>query len=157
MVIENCYNSGIITAESDTGEICGGLNSIQILNCYNTGNVNGKATSFPGIGGIGGSSVSKNIIKNNYNTGNIILTNNSHKYIGGIIGIKSDTDVIENNYFLENTVNGENGVDLLDGTESKNVDEMKEIYNILGNKFKKDVNGWISNIILAVRYILKAK
>ena len=129
MVIENCYNSGIITAES-----------IQILNCYNTGNVNGKATSFPGIGGIGGSSVSKNIIKNNYNTGNIILTNNSHKYIGGIIGIKSDTDVIENNYFLENTVNGENGVDLLDGTESKNVDEMKEIYNILGNKFKKDVN-----------------
>ena len=139
--IENCYNSGIITGEYNVGGICGELNNGKILNCYNVGSVNGKATGFVAIGGIGGGTTGSNTIKNNYNTGNISLTNTSHQYIGGIIGIKTNTDIIENNYFLENTVNGENGFEVFEGTESKTADEMKEIYKLLGDKFKKDSNG----------------
>lgn len=60
--------------------------------------------------------------------------------MAGIVASANNMSDIKNNYFLENTVNGENGGEVSEGTESKTTDEMKEIYNLLGNKFKKDSN-----------------
>ena len=140
--IESCYSSGIITGERSVGGICGGLeNNAKIINCYNIGNVNASSTNPISIGGIvGGTNVgSGNTIKNSYSMG--IISSTSKYNIGGIIGTKINTDMLENNYFLENTVNGGNVAAIIEGTESKTVEEMKEIYNLLGNKFKKDSNG----------------
>ena len=138
--IENCCNFGTITGNSFVGGICGSLENSKILNCYNAGNVNGNGISSIGIGGISGGVAlnSNNVLKNCYNTGNI--SSNFMYNIGGIVGTKNNEDIIENNYFLENTVNGGNGVNIIEGTESKSTDDMKEIYNLLGDKFKKDVN-----------------
>ena len=137
VTIESCYNSGEISGK-EAGGICGGFENIKILNCYNIGSIKGSDHNI-GIGGIGGgagNSSNNDIIKNNYNIGN--LYNISQYGIGGILGNKNISTILENNYFLENTVNGGNGSNVFDGTESKTDIEMKEIHNLLGEAFKED-------------------
>ena len=135
--IESCYNSGEISGK-EAGGICGGFENIKILNCYNIGSIRGNDhnTGIGGIGGGAGNSSNNDIIKNNYNIGN--LYNISQYSIGGILGNKNISTILENNYFLENTVNGGNGSNVFDGTESKTDIEMKEIHNMLGEAFKED-------------------
>ena len=143
--IENCYNSGIITGEYNVGGICGELNNGKILNCYNVGSVSGTTTNSNVIGGISSRIVENCIIMNSYSVGIISSVNEPLSNLTGAIigtnGNASISTIIENNYFLENTVNGGNGVNIKEGTESKTADEMKEIYKLLGDKFKKDSNG----------------
>lgn len=143
--IENCYNTGTITTElSDIGGICGELNNSKISNCYNMGNITGKATIANFLGGVTSNIVGNCTIINSYSAATVSSINQSlSTYTGAIIGRVDDADIstiIENNYFLENTVNGGNGINVIEGTKSKSSDEMKEIYNILGNKFKEDTN-----------------
>lgn len=144
--IENCYNVGAITTElSSIGGICGELNNSKILNCYNMGNIAGTADKSNLAGGISSAVVENSTIINSYSAGiissiNEPLSNYTKAIIGSMESANTSTK-IENNYFLENTVNGGNGPDVIEGTESKTVEEMKEIYNLLGNKFKKDSNG----------------
>lgn len=144
--IENCYNVGAITTELNTiGGICGELNNSKILNCYNAGSISGTATNSNVIGGISSRIVENCIIMNSYSVGIISSVNEPLSNLtGAIIGTNGNASIstrVENNYFLENTVNGGNGINIIEGTESKTVEEMKEIYNLLGNKFKKDSNG----------------
>ena len=143
--IKSCYNTGTITTElSDIGGICGELNNSKISNCYNMGNITGKATIANFLGGVTSNIVGNCTIINSYSAATVSSINQSlSTYTGAIIGRVDDADIstiIENNYFLENTVNGGNGINVIEGTKSKSSDEMKEIYNILGNKFKEDTN-----------------
>ena len=143
--IENCYNTGAITTELNTiGGICGELNNSKILNCYNAGSISGTATNSNVIGGISSRIVENCIIMNSYSVGIISSVNEPLSNLtGAIIGTNGNASIstrVENNYFLENTVNGGNGINIIEGTESKTVEEMKEIYNLLGNKFKEDTN-----------------
>ena len=127
------------------GGICGELNNSKILNCYNAGSISGTATNSNVIGGISSRIVENCIIMNSYSVGIISSVNEPLSNLtGAIIGTNGNASIstrVENNYFLENTVNGGNGINIIEGTESKTVEEMKEIYNLLGNKFKKDSNG----------------
>ena len=144
--IENCYNVGAITTElSSIGGICGEINNSKILNCYNMGNIAGTADKSNFVGGISSAVAENSTIINSYSAGiissiNEPLSNYTKAIIGSMENANTSTK-IENNYFLENTVNGGNGPDVIEGTESKKYKEMKEIYNLLGNKFKKDSNG----------------
>ena len=141
--IENCYNSGMVTGQYCVGGISGALNNSKTLNCYNMGDITGTADKSNIVGGICSAIIENSAIINSYSIGMISSINepqsNYTKAIVGSIDGANTSTRIENNYFLENTVNGGNYT--IKGTESKNVDEMKEIYNLLGNNFKKDVNG----------------
>ena len=133
--IQNCYNTGNIIAEQNSSGICGQLENSIILNCYNKGTITGTDNV---VGGISSSIIGTVSILNTYNSG-YIKSNNL--YVGAIIGTNGQTHLstkIENNYFLENTVNGGNGSNVFDGTESKTDIEMKEIHNLLGEAFKED-------------------
>lgn len=143
--IENCYNSGIVTGEYNVGGICGQLDNSKILNCYNVGDITGTATSSNSVGGISSVVVEISTIINSYSAGiissiNEPLSNYTNAIVGSMERANTSTR-IENNYFLENTVNGGNGINITEGAESKTADKMKEIYNLLGSKFKKDSNG----------------
>ena len=144
--IENCYNVGTITTElSSIGGICGELNNSKILNCYNVGDITGTADKSNFVGGISSAITENSAIINSYSAGIISSINEPlANYTKAIVGSMESADtstIIENNYFLENTVNGGNGAVIIEGTESKTADEMKEIYNLLGDKFEKDSEG----------------
>ena len=99
-IIENCYNTGKITATSYcAGGIAGraGVNQIDYINlCYNTGEVSCDNNSAGGIVGDAGGST----IKNCYNTAEV-----HGKYsVGGIAGRASYSPII-NTYNL-NSVTG---------------------------------------------------
>ena len=105
-VIENCYNTGSVTASATSssgtyayaGGIAGNCYSTVIENCYNTGNV--AATSSPShayAGGIAGC-LSSAVIENCYNTGSVAATSSSDAYAGGIAGYLNSAAVIENCY-----------------------------------------------------------
>ena len=134
--IQNCYNTGNIIAEQNSSGICGQLENSIILNCYNKGTITGTDNV---VGGISSSIIGTVSILNTYNSG--YIKSNNNLYVGAIIGTNGQTHLstkIENNYFLENTVNGGNGSNVFDGTESKTDIEMKEIHNLLGEAFKED-------------------
>lgn len=109
----------------------GYVNEGKIISCYNKGNVSGLENYIGGITGEGYR------IKNSYNVGNVIGENSN--YIGSISGSGRNAELTDKNYFLENTVNGENGY-IISGTEVKTSNEMREIYLLLGQPFKKDTN-----------------
>ncbi len=137
--IESCYNVGTITSQYNAGGICGELRASQILNCYNTGEINGTAVGDNTealCGGITGSAVRNSSIVNTYNIGKI-TTGDAYSAAGIVVTLTDGTSSVENSYFLENIVNGGNG-NLVKGTTSKTVEEMKQIDSILGSSFKKD-------------------
>ena len=127
--IDNCFNTGNI--DSDTTNVGGivGCNQKKITNCYNMGNITGTGTNIGGIVGLGQGDT---IIENTYSKG--IITTGS--YGGGIVGFK-ESGIVRNSYFLENTINGSNGI-INDGESPKKEEELKNIYNLLGNNFLQD-------------------
>jgi len=126
-IIENSYNTGDITGKSSsyTGGIVG-INGGGIENCYNIGKIRGNGQ----VGGIAG--FSSGVIENGYNIGDI--TGNG-SFVGGIVGLNGGT--INNCYYLQGTSSAM-GV-------SKTSEELKEIYDTLGNQWKKDTNNIINN------------
>ena len=138
--IENCYNAGLITAKFSVAGIVGSIaTNSEVINCYNIGNINATNSSGSSTFAAGISSEAQNnsTIKNCYSTGTII-TYNSYA-VAGIVCSANNMGDIKNNYFLESTVNGGNGLDI-EGVETKNEEELKKIYTVLGNDFKEDTN-----------------
>ncbi|MDR2360228.1 MAG: hypothetical protein LBD85_02970, partial [Oscillospiraceae bacterium] len=104
VTIENCYNTGSVTASStDDDSYAGGIlgyayfddsSTLTIENCYNTGDVS-ASDSAGGIVGYAPSSSSSVTIENCYNTGDISASGDT----GGIFGYARDSTLtIENCY-----------------------------------------------------------
>ena len=102
----------------------------------NLGIDSGNISSNSAVGGIVGYAYNNAQIINCYNKANII---SNDRYAGGIVGYANNMGDIKNNYFLQNTVNDGNGLDI-EGVETKNEEELKKIYTVLGNDFKEDTN-----------------
>lgn len=83
--IENCYNTGVISANSRVGGICG-ENSGTVSNCYNTGNVTGTETE-QSIGGVCGCNSASGTVQNSYF--------NCDRYFGSAVGSIIDSTVCE--------------------------------------------------------------
>ena len=99
-VIENCHNSGYISAYIRcVGGICGIQFNGTITNCYNTGKIysysanNANNNGFSG--GITGWMSGSASIENSHNTGNV---ESIGKNVGGIIGRTNNSNTIINCY-----------------------------------------------------------
>ena len=129
--LKNCYNIGNIKAETtNAGGIVGIADASIVINCYNTGNITGTSSN---IGGIVGLQRENSKVKNTYSIGNI--TGNTG---GGIVGVQLSGE-IENSYYIENTINGSSGY-ILEGATAISSEELKNIYTVLGEAFKQDIN-----------------
>ena len=129
--LKNCYNIGNIKAETtNAGGIVGIADASIVINCYNTGNITGTGAN---IGGIVGLQRENSKVKNTYSIGNI--TGNTG---GGIVGVQLSGE-IENSYYIENTINGSSGY-ILEGATAISSEELKNIYTVLGEAFKQDIN-----------------
>lgn len=117
-VIENCYNTGKITATSGdyAGGIAGraGMNGTDYVNlCYNIGEV--SATNATYVGGITGDA-GGSAISNCYNTATV----NGRARVGGIAGESSSSGEIKNTYNLA-PVTGQLFVGGIAGYENKDI------------------------------------
>ena len=133
--INNSYSKSTIIASGESshiGGIAGSIINSGIKNCYNSGKIEGNEM----VGGITGYSGNCTIY-NCYNSNNI--TGNSD--VGSIIGIVGNKGVqITNCYYIENTVNGTNDTEILDGVISVTSEELKNLSNTLGDNYKEDTN-----------------
>jgi len=96
-IINNCYNTGSVSAFSNSHSTAGGIvgyvdgDGITINNCYNTGSVSAFSPAsyydyYSRAGGIVGAGSSL-AINNCYNTGNVSASvTNNYSYAGGIVG-----------------------------------------------------------------------
>lgn len=107
--VEKSYNTGTVTGTREVGGIVGWIPSttyIFIENCYNTGNISALST-YGESGGISGffSAVSNQHIKNCYNIG---MISSEGEGCGNIIGDYYGDGSCFNSYFLtgDNPVNG---------------------------------------------------
>ena len=129
----NGYQTAGITghASSSTDSIY----SVEISNCYNSGLVHG-------IGSLGGIvNFGRNVIVNNsYNIG--ILAIETWDSRGGIIATQEgNRNQYNNNYWLDTCggVYGIHNASSNEGAEPKTSDEIKNLYNILGDAYTKDL------------------
>ncbi len=133
--IKNSYNISKILASdgsSHIGGIVGGCTNSSIKNCYNNAEIIGDEQ----IGGIVGY-INNSIIINCYNSNNI--TGNSK--IGSIMGeLNKDRVEVTNCYYLENTVNGTNETEIIEGITVKTSEQLKKIADTLGNAFKENMS-----------------
>ena len=160
--ILRCINSGIIKAEANVGGICGYSSSAEINECINIGTINSSGTFSGGISG----AIRNTTIISCYNTGNITANSwwsggiSSMGYekckiekcynIGNITGSQRVSGIcksasegileITNCYYLENTVNGTNETDEIEGVTSKSSEELKNLSKTLGSEFKEDTD-----------------
>ncbi len=148
--VDKCFNSGKIEANvanqynnSNVGGIIG-INIASVSNCYNIGEIVGKANNSGGIIGL-----NRGNLKNSYNTGNVSST---QTIIGAVVGNNNEffdsttnmtySGTIDNSYALEGSANklfGENTSVINENCSFKNSDELKSLYNILGNAFEEDL------------------
>ena len=102
--VEQCYNSGVISCNSEgygyaggvVGYVDGGTNNIK--ECYNVGNVTGKTS----CGGILGYNKAGTSIANCYNVGSLTTSNN----VGGIYCYGTNYQPIASNCYFLNTCGG---------------------------------------------------
>jgi hypothetical protein len=79
--IKNCYSTGEVTGDSNTGGLAGGSNG-HITYCYSTSKVTG---SIENTGGLVGDN--RRIIKNCYATGKVTGNNRT----GGLAGLNQNS------------------------------------------------------------------
>ncbi len=137
-IIES-YNLGQISGNQGVAGIVGWGYDMKINSCYNNAIVTGttKVSGVCGIVGIYGKGTN-NYIENCYNSKNITFST-----LGGAIAnyvVSGEILKLENNYYLENTVNNSNELIPINGVEVKNDEEMKNLVQNLGEKFKEDIN-----------------
>lgn len=136
-IIQECVNTGSINTLNDSfsGGISGLIRNTTINSCYNTGNIN-SATWWSG--GITAVVYEVSKIENCYNTGNVTGTQN----ISGICKAQAELSLeVINCYYLENTVNGANETDVIDGVTIKTSEELKALAPTLGTAFKEAPEG----------------
>ena len=102
LTIENCYNTGSVSASGygpDAGGLVGCSSFLTIENCYNTGNVSAESSSsFVSAGGLVGDVFSSLTITNSYNTGSVSATSSpSYAHVGGLVG-HSGSIIIESSF-----------------------------------------------------------
>ena len=97
LTIENCYNTGSVSA-SGYGPSAGGLvgssssSSLTITNSYNTGSVSANSTSSSAsAGGLVGQG--EGLITNSFNTGSVSATSSSYAFAGGLVGSSSSLTI----------------------------------------------------------------
>lgn len=133
--INNSYSTSTIVASgesSQVGGIVGGIINSAIKNCYNSGKIEGNEM----VGGIAGYS-NNCFIYNCYNSNNIKGILN----VGSIVGLVANKGVqITNCYYLENTVNGANETEIIEGIAVKTGEQLKKLADALGEAFKEDIN-----------------
>ena len=135
-IIENCYNTGNITSTASVGGIVGGIGNSTVKNCYNVGIINGKQ-----VGGISFGVNESALIENCYNAGNLTRNGNDSVIVSiNCTGNDSEEVTFKNNYYLENTVNGANDIFPQEECEVKSSEEMKNLYEILGDAYKEGKN-----------------
>lgn len=113
VIIENCYNTGLVYSSTSTGGVVGD-NSNTVRNCYNTGVVDGSINA----GGVVGRCRLDGSIENCYNTGTV----KGEAYIGGVVGLSVGS--IEGCYYLKGAAaGGINGADYEGETEAKTLEQ----------------------------------
>ena len=137
--IIECYNVGKVSGNQGVAGIVGWGYDMKINSCYNNALVTGttRVSGICGMVGLRGKS-SNNYIENCYNSKNITFST-----LGGAIAnyvVSGETLDLKNNYYLENTVNNSNEAIPINGVETKNDEEMKNLALSLGGKFKADTN-----------------
>ena len=136
-IIQECVNTGNINTLNDSfsGGISGLIRNTTINSCYNTGNIN-SATWWSG--GITAVVYEVSKIENCYNTGNVTGTQN----ISGICKAQAELSLeVINCYYLENTVNGANETNVIDGVTVKTSEALKALAPTLGTEFKEAPEG----------------
>ena len=150
--IFQCYNKGNVTANgnhqssSNVGGIMGLSLNTNIFSCYNSGRITGQ---YRHVGGIIG--LNRGTLENSYNIGNV---SGPVDTIGAIVGNNNEfyydvTDITyigetHNCYSLEGVTSKLFGVNSsIVGSECsfKTSDELKNLYEVLGNDFKEDIEG----------------
>ena len=112
-MISNCYNTGDIFTQSDTGGILGtqnGAEPVTILNCHNSGNIVATGSGWTAVGGIAGYMMTDCYIIDCYNEGNITNLAPSSSVAGGILGRCSQVGIIESCYNKGNITNAATSV-----------------------------------------------
>jgi len=101
--VENCYNTGEIIGEENVGGVAG-TNQGTLQNCYNRGPVSGSIIQ-NGRGAFVGGVVGRNLSRtaNNYNTGTV----NGERNVGGVVGYNGGR--VENNFYLEGCATDRSG------------------------------------------------
>ena len=153
--IENCYNSGKITINAKKqiekligiGNIVGTSSNdvLEVNNCFNLGEIEANLTEEDNnidIGNIIGNSY--NLRCNNcYNCGNIIFKNKIAKNIGQITG-SCLSSTLNNCYGIKESSNNligyDKGNNILNDVKLKEKESMPNILEIIGSKFKEDIN-----------------
>lgn len=150
--IQECFNIGAIKVDNEGSNImAGGISgynyqSGEILNSYNISEIKikGISTQEVEVGGIVGLFI-KNRISNCYSVTEISdEVDSDNKMIGIIIG-KCAENTNVNNIFYSSSENYEGigmnqNINYTEDESKKTVAEIKEIYNILGEKFALDAN-----------------
>ena len=154
--ISLCYNKGNIIANgshensSNVGGIMGLSLNTNIFSCYNSGTITGQ---YRHVGGIVG--LNRGTLENSYNigtvsgptdrTGAIVGYNNEFYYDVTALTYIGET---HNCYSLEGVTSklfGENNSIIGEECSFKNSDELKGLYEVLGDAFKEDIENKKNN------------
>jgi len=145
VIIDQCYNTGAVTAADYVGGVAGWISMGSILeNSYNTGRI--TSTSASGTtctGGVVGRSSGSPVagtVQNCYNAG-LITVKNTGDYTAGVIGYAGgpySSINASNNYYLNTTA--AKGIGYLeDNAVSKTSEELKVLAPALGEFFKDGI------------------
>ena len=93
--VQNCYNTGSVTAKYFFGGVVGYSENSTVQNCYNTGNIRDNDGGDGNFGGIVGF-ILGGTVQNCYNTGNV----SGGTDFGGVVGY-NDSGNVQNCYFLQ--------------------------------------------------------
>ncbi len=105
-IVENCYNSGIISGNFQVGGVVG-INNDTVENCYNSGIVSGTGDC---VGGVVGYNYSNNTVENSYNIGTV----SGNSTVGGVVGFNDkgtaekcyNTGTVSGNFYVGGIVGG---------------------------------------------------
>lgn len=142
--IENCYNTGIVSATENytyVGGICGFVydESCTISNCYNTGDVSATG-NYASVGGVCGASWGT--IENCYNTGDVSATGN-YADVGGVCGNNASGGIIQ--YKRANLAVGNYGTICMPYAVAAGKIVGAEFYSIAG---KEEKDGTVTSVYL---------
>ena len=143
--MESCYNTGEIEGNNCVGGIAGETvqNTGYIANSYNKGKVTADTIHVGGIIGI-----IRSKIENCYNSGNVEIKSTNDR-IGGLFGALDieymGKEEVKNCYYLNTSYSkacgNESNIGNIEGAKSVTDEQLKNSYEILGNKFKKNEEG----------------
>ncbi|MGL5693385.1 MAG: immunoglobulin-like domain-containing protein [Peptostreptococcaceae bacterium] len=144
-IIENCYNTGNVSASASqtmsqeyVGGIVGNNFGGTITNSYNTGNISNESSSYwTYIGGVSGDNRGK--ISKSFNTGTVNAKNErsanaAYMYIGGVVGGNYSQGTVDQCYNKGKIISEGNGDISLEinagGIAGSNIQDISNCYNL---------------------------